>query len=107
MTPEELYARLKPLQEKQGYFFNPDHEWTLGVLEGVLTNQERYGYGSCPCRLATGRRERDGEIICPCAFREEDVAKYGCCYCRLYLGPDAARGRQPLPEAVPERWLRR
>ncbi len=106
-TPEELYQALKPVQEKKGYYFNPDHQWVVAILAGVLTNKARYGYGSCPCRLATGKRERDADIICPCVFREEDVAKYGRCYCNLYLGREAAEGRTPLPEAIPERWLRR
>ncbi|MDR1044238.1 MAG: ferredoxin:thioredoxin reductase [Candidatus Adiutrix sp.] len=106
MTAEELYALLKPTQEKKGFYFNPDHDWTLDVLNGILTNKERYGYGSCPCRLATGQRERDREIVCPCAFREEDTARYGRCYCLLYCDQAAAEGRKKVPEVIPERWLR-
>ncbi len=63
MTPTELYEMLKPVQEKRGYYFHPDQEWVLDVLDGILTNKERYGYGSCPCRLATGRRNIDADII--------------------------------------------
>lgn len=107
MTPEELYQILKPIQEKKGFYFNPDHQWVLEILEGVLANKTRYGYGSCPCRLATRNRERDAEIICPCVFREEDVDKYDRCYCNLYLSREAAESRKPLPEVIPERWLRR
>ena len=107
MTPEELYHTLKPIQEKKGYYFNPDHDWVLDVLGGVLTNKERYGYGSCPCRLATGDRERDKVIVCPCTFREEDVAKYDRCYCMLYFSADAAQGQRTVPEVIPERWLRK
>ena len=106
MTPQELHAMLKPVQEKKGFYFHPDTEWVMDVLAGVLTNKDRYGYGSCPCRLATGKRERDRDIICPCAFREEDVAKYDRCYCKLYISREALEGRSPLPETIPERWLR-
>jgi len=35
---------------------------------------------SCPCRLASGNRDWDRDIICPCIYREEDVRAYGRCY---------------------------
>ena len=107
MTPEELYAILNPAQEKKGYCFNPDYQWCLDVLAGTLTNKARYGYGSCPCRLAVGERERDREIICPCVFRDEDVRKYDACYCRLYMSPEGAAGQRPVPESIPDRWFRK
>lgn len=107
MTPEELQAALKPLQEKKGFFFNPDQQQVHDVLEGVLANKERYGYGSCPCRLATAQRERDREIICPCVFRDDDVADYGSCYCRLYVSREVLEGRAVIAETIPERWLRK
>lgn len=106
MKPEELRAALEPVQEKKGYFFYSDRSWVLDVLEGLLINKERYGYSSCPCRLATGDRQRDRDIICPCVFREEDVARYGRCYCQLYVSREAAESRKELPETIPERWLR-
>jgi ferredoxin-thioredoxin reductase catalytic subunit len=68
-----------------------------------LVNEARYGYGSCPGRLATGLAERDRPIVCPCAFRDEDVAKYGRCHCHLYFSPGAAA---TPAQAVPDRWLR-
>lgn len=107
MTPEELYTALKPVQEKKGYYFNTDHDWVLDVLGGIQTNKDRYGYGSCPCRLATGQKENDRDIICPCLFREEDVVKYDRCYCNLYLSREAAEGRHQAAKAVPERWIRK
>lgn len=107
MTPEQMYDIIRPVQEKKGYYFNPDFDWVIDVLAGVLANKERYGYGSCPCRLATGDREKDKAIVCPCLFRDEDVAKYGRCYCLLYVSRDAAEGRCRIPESIPERWLRK
>ena len=70
-------------------------------LEGLKTNEERYGYPSCPCRLATGKLDLDRDIICPCDYRDPDVAEYGACYCRLYVNK-AVYESQNLPE-VPER----
>jgi len=100
----ERQEALAPAQAAQGYLFNPDRAWTLPALAGLLVNEARYGYGSCPGRLATGHPERDRAIICPCAFRAEDVAKYGRCHCHLYFRPGGASdGRGP---PVPDRWLR-
>jgi ferredoxin-thioredoxin reductase catalytic subunit len=98
-----LYEALAPVQATRGFAFNPDKTWSLEVLAGLLVNEARYGYGSCPGRLATGSHERDRDIVCPCAFRAEDAAKYGRCYCHLYFSPGDAAGRVP---AVPDRWLR-
>jgi len=88
MTPEELYEMLKKVQEPKGYFFNKNKEWVLSILKDLLTNKERYGYMSCPCRLAAGNREKDRDIMCPCAYREADVKEYGSCYCNLYVSLD-------------------
>ncbi len=85
MTPEQLYELLRPIQEKKGYHFNRDRAQTLDLLKGLLINKERYGYMVCPCRLASGERDRDKDIICPCVYREPDVKEYGSCYCGLYV----------------------
>jgi ferredoxin-thioredoxin reductase catalytic subunit len=85
---EKLYVALKKLQEPKGYYFNKDRTKTFEVLEALLANKERYGYMSCPCRLATGNRESDKDIICPCAYREADVREYGTCYCNLYASQE-------------------
>ncbi|MCX7635413.1 MAG: ferredoxin:thioredoxin reductase [Syntrophales bacterium] len=88
MTPEQLYENLKKIQEPKGYFFNKNKAWVREILQDLLVNRERYGYMSCPCRLATGDREQDRDIICPCAYREADVAEYGSCYCNLYVSQE-------------------
>jgi ferredoxin-thioredoxin reductase catalytic chain len=85
MTSDELYAMLKKVQEPKGFFFNKDKDWVLAILKDLLINKERYGYMSCPCRLATGDREKDLDIICPCVYRPADVKEYGSCYCNLYV----------------------
>ena len=106
MTPEDLYTQLKASQEKKGYYFNSDKELVLNLLKGVLTNKQRYGYGSCPCRLATRDKERDRPIVCPCEYRDEDVARYGRCYCMLYVSQAVAQGQETPQEVIAERWLR-
>ncbi|MGC9975281.1 MAG: ferredoxin-thioredoxin reductase catalytic domain-containing protein [Syntrophales bacterium] len=85
MEAEQLYEMLRKMQEPKGYFFSRDKEWVLDILRGLLKNKERYGYMSCPCRLASGDREKDKDIICPCVYRAPDVQEYGSCYCNLYV----------------------
>ncbi len=102
MKVKELYDFLKKAQEAKGFYFNKDRKRVFELLEGLLTNKERYGYMCCPCRLAAHDREFDQDIICPCAYRDPDVAEYGSCYCNLYVSPEWNAGT--IPNAyVPER----
>jgi ferredoxin-thioredoxin reductase catalytic subunit len=89
MTREErLIADLKQSQEKRGYFLNNDLRLIMDLIRGLLVNRERYGYMSCPCRLAAGNPADDRDIICPCRYRQADILEYGSCYCGLYVSPD-------------------
>ncbi len=99
---EKLYDMLKKYQEQKGYYFNSDKEKVLELLEALLVNKKRYGYMSCPCRLAKNNREQDKDIICPCVYREPDVKEYGSCYCNLYVSSEWNREEIPQ-EYVPER----
>jgi ferredoxin-thioredoxin reductase catalytic subunit len=85
-----------------GYYLNPDTEFLQNLLQGLRENEERYGYPSCPCRLASGNLEVDRDIICPCDYRDPDVIEYGTCYCALYVRKDVFEGKTPL-QAIPER----
>jgi ferredoxin-thioredoxin reductase catalytic chain len=98
---QALYERLKSEAEAAGYYLNPDVEFVLDLMEGMLNNEERYGYLSCPCRLAEGVRRKDLDIICPCDYRDVDLDEYSSCYCALYVSEEIALGRkevQPVPE---------
>ena len=99
---EDLYAMLKATQEAKGYHFSKDRARVLDLLAGLLLNRDRYGYMCCPCRLASGDREADRDIICPCAYREADVQEFGSCYCNLYVTSAWNEGKIPL-RYVPER----
>jgi ferredoxin-thioredoxin reductase catalytic chain len=109
MDAKELYEVLRKVQEPKGYFFNKDTGRTMGLLEGLIKNKERYGYMVCPCRLASGDRELDADIICPCAYREADVAEYGTCYCNLYVSEEWNQGKvehRYVPERRPPEKMR-
>ena len=102
MTTEELYETLKKIQEPKGYFFNKDKNLVLTIMRDLLTNKERYGYMSCPCRLAAADGGKDRDIVCPCAYRQDDVKEYGSCYCNLYVSEDWNAGKIEH-KYVPER----
>jgi ferredoxin-thioredoxin reductase catalytic subunit len=102
MEVAKLYEQLKNIQEPKGYFFNRDKEKVFELLEALITNKNRYGYMACPCRLASGDREHDRDIFCPCVYRQPDVAEYGSCYCSLYVSIEWNEGKIPH-KYVPER----
>ena len=102
MEVEKLYDMLRKSQEPKGYYFSKDKERVCELLKALLHNKERYGYMACPCRLASGDRDQDKDIFCPCVYREPDVAEYGSCYCNLYVSIEWNEDAIPH-EYVPER----
>ncbi len=97
---QALIEKLDRDAERSGYHLNPDREQVRMLAEGLLANMERYGYGSCPCRLADGDRDADLDIICPCDYRDPDLGDWGACYCALYVSAAVSRGEA---EALPVR----
>lgn len=101
---EKIYQRLDKFAESKGYHLNPDIEFTKDLIRSLLINQKRYGYWACPCRLASGNREEDRDIICPCDYRDPDLNEFGACYCALYVSQEIKDGKKQA-EAIPERRL--
>lgn len=87
---------------QQGWELNRDPEHVEIIIEGFAKNYNRYGYFSCPCRDASGIKENDKDIICPCRYCRPDQEEYGHCYCGLYLTKEYfATGKEPA--SIPER----
>ncbi|MBN1366873.1 MAG: ferredoxin:glutaredoxin reductase [Dehalococcoidales bacterium] len=105
VSPDEinaLYAKLQKEAESGGYYLNPDEAFVKDLLKGMLVNEKRYGYRSCPCRLAAREKQADLDIICPCDYRDPDLDKYGCCYCALYVTGAVLRNEKRI-SSIPER----
>ncbi len=103
-TLEKVLQRALDDAKTYGYHLNPDTEFLKNLIEGLKLNEERYGYPSCPCRLASGKIDFDRDILCPCDYRDPDVEEYGSCYCALYLRKDVFEGKTailPIPERRP------
>ena len=101
ITIDQVRRRVEADAKTYGYYLTPQQDLLQMFSEGLKTNEERYGYPLCPCRLASGNLDLDRDIICPCDYRDPDVTQYGACYCRLFVNKDVYES-QNLPE-VPER----
>lgn len=105
ITPEaisKLHERLNREAEAGGYHLNPNMEFTRELVKGILINERRYGYWACPCRLASGKKQEDLDIICPCDYRDPDLNDYGACYCALYVSRSVLKGEKKVG-SIPER----
>jgi ferredoxin-thioredoxin reductase catalytic subunit len=77
---DDSYHRLKKDVEARGYYLNPDVDFTKELVRGLLVNERRYGYQACPCRLSSGVKTEDLDIICPCNYRDPDLSDHNTCY---------------------------
>lgn len=99
---DALYLKVKSDAEKGGYSLNPDAEFAKALVEGLIVNERRYGYPSCPCRLSSGVKEEDLDMVCPCDYRDPDLSEFDACYCGLYVSQKIVKGEKPL-KPIPER----
>lgn len=103
---DRAYEVLKKDAIEGGYRLNPDIEFVKNLIRGLLKNEQRYRYRACPCRLASGKKEEDLDIVCPCDYRDADIDEHGACYCALYVDEaiaDGSRKVAPVPERRPPR----
>jgi ferredoxin-thioredoxin reductase catalytic subunit len=98
----KLFNELNNQAESYGYHLNPDVEFTKELIKGLIINEERYGYQACPCRLASGVKSEDLDIICPCDYRDPDLNDYETCFCSLYVSKNILNGTKKLT-SIPER----
>ncbi len=102
ITLKKVRQRAEKDAKSHGYYLNPDSQFLEVLLKGLMQNEDRYGYPSCPNRLSTGKFEFDRDIICPCDYREPDIKEYGYCYCALYVRKDVFEGKIPIHQ-IPDR----
>ncbi len=99
---DRLYAGISEAASSAGYHLNPDTEFTKELISGLADNLKRYGYSCCPCRLASGDKNEDMDIICPCDYRDADLDEFGACYCALYVS-EAVVNKEREVTSIPER----
>ena len=86
----------------KGLILNKDWDVVKPLLEGLLTNGERYGARTCPCRLASGDRKKDQDIVCPCEYATADIEEFGACFCWLFVSEEWNDGKVEHIQ-IPER----
>ncbi|MBU2539927.1 ferredoxin:thioredoxin reductase [Patescibacteria group bacterium] len=71
--------------KENGFKLNPKKEITQKLMRGLLENEKKYGQRCCPCRRATGDKETDAKIVCPCSYHRDEIEKNGQCLCGLFI----------------------
>jgi len=99
---DEMKSWVEKRCREDGYFPCPDESLYTDLLEGLATNNKRYGYRACPCRIASGSKTYDGDIICPCEYRDADVEEFGMCYCGLFVN-EIIKNNPTKIASIPER----
>jgi ferredoxin-thioredoxin reductase catalytic subunit len=84
-TKEGMKKYVEQVSKKNNWILNMDSNTFNDLIDGLVENFQKYGYQSCPCRLASGKRELDRDLICPCDYAPLDVKEHGACYCNLYM----------------------
>ncbi len=80
---EANLRRVKGVAGEKGYALNADEERVKKVVGLMTRNYLEFGKYYCPCKQSHPL-EPEKDVLCPCAELEEEVAKDGHCYCRLF-----------------------
>jgi ferredoxin-thioredoxin reductase catalytic subunit len=99
---ERLRAKLDREARAGGYNLSDDTDFVNDLMRGLLVNEKRFGYMACPCRLASGKKDEDLDMICPCDYRDPDLSEFGSCYCALYVTQEVLEGKKKL-QSIPDR----
>ena len=75
---------VKNLKQKN-ITLNPNVQIISTIMKGLIKNKIKYGYMACPCRIASGDKKEDKDIICPCIYMEDDIKNYDKCHCELFV----------------------
>ncbi len=99
---KKILEKMQKNAEENGYYLTPDKDLLDDLIRGLAKNEDRYGYGCCPCRIGSGVKNYDSDIICPCEYRDADVNEFGMCYCCLFVSKDVKENPSKMG-TIPER----
>jgi ferredoxin-thioredoxin reductase catalytic chain len=83
--------RARRVGEERGYVLNPDTARALKVANLLVRNHEEFGKYYCPCKQSHPLNP-DEDVLCPCLDLDQEVARDGHCFCRLYYSPGQPGG---------------
>jgi ferredoxin-thioredoxin reductase catalytic subunit len=81
---QELLKKLKAYADSKNFKLNENEKTLEGIIRGLLRNKQFKGDIYCPCRVVTGDKEKDKEIVCPCVFHRGEIELQGKCKCTLF-----------------------
>ena len=82
---EALEKDIEEYAPKVGIKVNPNKKRVQEVITGLLKKKGKYDENYCPCRIVTGNKKKDEEIICPCVFHRGEIGLQGHCLCQLFV----------------------
>lgn len=82
---EEILKNADKYAKQVGIKLNPDKQQTGIIAQGLMKNKKEKGATYCPCRIVTGNKKKDEEIICPCVFHRGEIELEGHCRCLLFV----------------------
>jgi len=82
----KTWQKFVDAQANGEFILNPQKDRVLRLAKGVLENEKNHGLKYCPCRLTTGDKIQDLELVCPCNFKIQKTWKeIGECWCSLFV----------------------
>jgi ferredoxin-thioredoxin reductase catalytic chain len=82
---EEFTKNANEYAESAGIKLNLDKEAVANVVKGLFKNKGTKGEFYCPCRITSGNKEKDKDLICPCVFHRGEIELQEHCRCFLFF----------------------
>jgi ferredoxin-thioredoxin reductase catalytic subunit len=82
---EKLIKSAEEYANKVGIKLNTDQTVVKGIAKGLIMRKYKAGDIYCPCRVVTGNKEKDKEIVCPCVFHRGEIELQGICKCKFFV----------------------
>jgi ferredoxin-thioredoxin reductase catalytic subunit len=76
--------RVKKIANSKNCILNPDQARLEKVVGLMTMNSQQFGKYYCPCKQ-NHPLDQTKDVLCPCSELEQEVAKDGNCFCRLFL----------------------
>ncbi len=80
---EKTLSIVSKIAVKKGYILNPDKERMEKVVGLMTENFVNFGKYYCPCKQSHPLNT-ETDTQCPCQPWEEEIAKDGNCFCKLF-----------------------
>lgn len=82
-----IRERLEKYVTGKSFGFNPDSKTVDTILGAMAKKKEKFGEEYCPCRVLSGDKKKDADIICPCIYHLAELEADGFCHCHLFTTP--------------------